>query len=135
MALNQSKILQKLRIVRKPKKAPKINVRKDIDAIEFSLKNVQPVIKELQMLFKKFKALRAKEKKAAGAEKVKLIQEQVMVYDKILRQYEYYELDVDINGERVKKISTVLGKKAKDANISAKWLNKIKKSERWTFDW
>ena len=48
---------------------------------------------------------------------------------------EHYELDVDINGERVKNISLELGKTAKSAEVSPRTLEYIKKSEKWTFDW
>lgn len=140
MAINEWKVLQKLRIFKKPPEPPKIDVDKDIDAVLLSLKEISPVVKELPALLKQFRFLRNKEltlrkTKPAGNEIRNIIEQEVEVFDKILKHYEYFVLDVDINGERVKNISTVLGKSAKDAMISQRWLNRIKKSERWIFDW
>ena len=94
-------------------------------------------IKKMAGLFTQFRKLRKKEAEARKARKnIKaIIQQQVRLYDKILKQYEFFELDADINGERVKKISKALGEKAKKEMIDPKLLEKIKKSERWTFDW
>ncbi len=136
MAINEWKVLQKIGIFKAPPKPPAIDVDKDVDALLLSLNESAPVIKEIAKLLVQFKALRKKEKTTKSDKELKnIIEEQVQVYDRILQQFEYYELEVDISGERVKNISTVLGKKAKDAAISSKWLSKIKKSERWIFDW
>ncbi|MBD3355059.1 hypothetical protein GF361_03675 [Candidatus Woesearchaeota archaeon] len=137
MAINEWKIWQRLGF-KSPPKQSKIDVNKDIDAVLDSLNDVKPVISSLIKDINKFKALKKQEKSRKNIsdnELKKMTEEKVKVFDRILNQYEYYELDVDVNGERIKNISSVLGKKAKDFGISKKWLNKIKNSERWTFDW
>jgi len=134
MAINEWKIWEKLGF-KKPEEQPKIDVDKDIDAILTSLEEVKPVIQKLITNLNKFKSVREQEKSKSKKAHKKITEKKVKIFDKILEQYEYYELDVDVNGERVKNISTVLGKEAKDSNISKKWLNKIKNSERWIFDW
>ena len=140
MAINEWKIWQKLGLTKPKEIESKIDIDKDIDAILLFTKEISPDIKELSELFAKFKSLRKKEvllrKSKASIKKIRgIIEQEVEVYDKILEKYEYLELEVDVNGERVKNISTVLGKTAKDANISQKWLKRIKESERWIFDW
>ncbi len=138
MAVNEWKIWKKLGFKRHPRQ-PSIEVEKDIDAVLDSLNEVKPVINDLIKNLNRFKALKEQEKalkkKTPDKDIKKLTEEKVEIFDKILKQYEYYELDVDVNGERIKNISTVLGKKAKDFKISKKWLNRIKNRERWIFDW
>ena len=141
MAINEWKIWQKLGIV-KPKPGPEIDIDKDLDAVTTFFKETVPsnTLKNLLNLFLQMKKLREEEKRLvkanASEDQIKKnILEQVKVYDKILEAYELFELDIDVTAERVKKISFVLGKKAKETNIDPAWLEKIRKSERWTFDW
>lgn len=138
MAINEWKIWQKLGIVKPVEE--EIDVDKDLAVIISFIKEAAPLMKKLLKLSLEMKELRKREaqlRKAKASTKVikNIILQQVKKYDEILKAYEFYELDVDVNGERIKKISTFLGKAAKEAAIEKKWLNIIRKSERWTFDW
>ena len=55
--------------------------------------------------------------------------------DKLLELYEYFEADVDVNGERVKKIAKYLKEKAIKENLDETWTKRMNKEERWNFDW
>lgn len=141
MAINEWNIWQKIGIV-KPRPKPMIDVEKDISAIKLFLgQQISAVnLRKLSKLFNELQNLRRNEsalaKLKADPSKIKRnILNQVKVYDRILNEYEAYQLDADITGERVKKISKYLNRKAKDTHIDQKWLDKIGKSERWNFDW
>lgn len=138
MAINEWKIWQKLGLVKS--KQEKIDIDKDIDAVSLFLKDALPVAKLLKVQLGKMQKLRAQEKKLnkAKAHKDKLkknLLDQLRVYDTILQNYEFFELDTDINGERVKKIAHQLSKRAQEDKIDKKILSKITKSERWSFNW
>jgi hypothetical protein len=135
MAINEWKIWQKLGIVKPVEEV--VNINKDLDAISLFLKETIPVGNTLMKQITEMKKLRKKEKELRKAGKdIKFnILQQVRIYDKILENYEFFEQDTDVNGERVKKISHALGKTAKQEMIDKKWIEKIRKSERWTFNW
>ena len=132
----QIEVWQKLGIT-KPRKQEKIDIEKDVSAILLYLKEISPSIKNITLLLRQFQLLRKKEQilKKKNKPTKKIIEQQVKVYDKILQEYEFYQLEADINGERIKKVLKQLAKTAKSAQISKDWLKKINESERWTFDW
>jgi len=121
----------------KSKVKEKVLITKDLKAIELFLKDAVPSVKQLSKMIAEMKKLHLKELKSKKDPKAvrDLMLKQVMLYDKILKQYEILQLDTDVNGERIKKISNALGKKAKKQMIPKKWLDIIRKSDRWTFDW
>lgn len=123
----------------KQKKEELIEVDKDLRAIVEFLKGVDDNVQGLAGLFRKFIELRKQfihhraVKNEFGVRKS--IMEQVKLYDKIVESFETLELDTDIAGERVKKIAKALKTDAEKHQINQKWLDLVKKDEKWTFDW
>lgn len=113
---------------------------KDIDAVVDYFKEIPSEVNNVLKHFFEFKILRAKEilmvrNKAAESEIRKNVEEQLKKYDELLKDYEIFELDADINGQRVKNISKMLVQKAVKMNINPPLMEKFKKSERWNFNW
>lgn len=123
------------KLLKKPK--VHLDVDKDLDAIFHFLKEYPKDIKKLANLLLEFKRLRNEEKQLRSENKdiKKNVSEQVKVFDEILKVYEYFQLDCDINGERVKMIANSIEKQAKSSDIPVRFIKKIEKSERWNFDW
>ena len=109
------------------------------EAIITFFKEVNGSTKNLLNLYKEFLALRRRElelKAAKAPERAlrKVVQEQIRKYDGILEMYEVFEMDVDINGERVKKIAKAIKEKAAEMAVEKKLLEKME-TPKWTFDW
>ena len=138
MAINEWKIWVKLGIV-KPKKEF-VNIDKTADVILGFLDETGPALKEISILYNQFKSLRKlelklkKEKKGNHALKDN-ITKQIKKYDQIIKAYEMLELDTDVNGERVKKLADEIEAKARRLKVNKELLDKITKSDHWTFDW
>ena len=139
MAINEWQIWKKLGIV-KPRKEDYVDIDKTMGIILDFLNETEPALKELAKLYSQFRSLRStelklKKEKAGPAALRNNMQKQIRKYDQILKAYELLELDTDVNGERAKKIANELTKKAKNLKIDKALLDKITKSEHWTFDW
>ncbi len=138
MAINEWKIWVKLGIV-KPKKEF-VNIDKTADIILGFLDETGPALKEVSRLYNQFKSLRKLElklkKEKAGNHALKdNITKQIKKYDQIIKAYEMLELDTDVNGERVKKLADEIEAKARRLKVNKELLDKITKSDHWTFDW
>ena len=138
MAINEWKIWVKLGIV-KPKKGF-VNIDKTSDIILGFLDETGPALKEIGRLYNQFKSLRNLElklkKEKAGNHALKdNITKQIKKYDQIIKAYEMLELDTDVNGERVKKLADEIEAKARRLKVNKELLDKITKSDHWTFDW
>lgn len=64
-----------------------------------------------------------------------ITKDQLLAWDSFVRDYEFLEEDVDVNGERVKKITNNLIEKAKSSSVSKETLEIYKKKDSWSFDW
>ena len=138
MAINEWKIWVKLGIV-KPKKEF-VNIDKTSDIILGFLDETGPALKDISKLYGQFKSLRKLElklkKEKAGNHALKdNITKHIKKYDQIIKAYEMLELDTDVNGERVKKIADEIEGKARRLKVNKDLLDKITKSDHWTFDW
>lgn len=138
MAINEWKIWKKLGIVKVEK--PHVDVETDVDAILTFLKEVKTDVKRIQGLYKEYLELRWQEKalrknKASTKRIIENVKKQILKYDQILKNYEFLQLDADVNGERVKKIAQSIKRKAKKYNVPKKWKEMMKKDMKWTFDW
>jgi hypothetical protein len=125
---------------RKQKKQEPIDIDKDLKAIVEFFKGVNGSLKELAGMYKRYTELRRQflHLRGAGASEsalAKNITEQVRLYNKILKTFELFELDADIASERAKKIAKALKIAAEEYKISQKWLDLVRKDEKWTFDW
>ena len=139
MAINEWKIWQTLGFT-KPKKQEKIDIDKDLTAINEFLSKIPRTIKDLQVLFSQFKALRKQELKLRAVHinnpaLKKNLTSQIKTYDKILRIYEIFDIDEDISAARAKKIAKSLVRSAEKLKINEKLRHKIKTEERWTYNW
>jgi hypothetical protein len=138
MAINTLKIWKKLGIIKEKKEF--VNIDKTMDIVLGFLDEAGPALKELGKLYNQFKSLRKtelklkKEKKGSHALRSNLAK-QIKKYDQIIKAYEMFELDTDVNGERVKKIADEIQDKARKLKVNKDLLNKITKSDHWTFDW
>ena len=126
------------------KKHRKVDVDKDLRAVALFLDEVSFDIKKIKTLLDHMISLRHKEKellaKHAPAESLRFnTEKQAQVWDKLMEAYEYFDEDVDINGERIKLIAHDLKKKAKRRHISRQMLDrmegKVEGVEWWTFNW
>ena len=138
MAVNEWKIWKKLGIVKEKKEYTDVD-KTSIVIIDF-LEEINPAVDTLSRLMNEFRSLRKQELKFKREKKDKdlikdNLQKQIKKFDKIIKAYELLELDTDVNGERVKKIANVLQEKAKKQQIDRALLDKITKSNHWTFDW
>jgi len=138
MAINEWKIWKKLGIV-KPKEVH-VDVEGGVNVIKDFLKDVNSDPKRILNLFKDYLRLREEEKsikqsKAPHKKLAENVKKQIVVYDQILKAYEFFEMDVDVNGERIKKIAQSIRRKAKRVKIPKKWIEHTKKDMKWTFNW
>ena len=132
MAINTWKIWEKLGL--KHKEIP-ADLGADLRAIVDYLKNAHYDVEELLKMFAEFDKLR-KEAKVLTDDKLKPenLKRQIRVFDRLLLRYEFYDHDVEINGQRVKSIAKQLMESAEEKGLTEE-LDKIKKEARWTFDW
>ena len=138
MAINEWKIWKQIGIVKEKKEF--VNIDRTMQIILDFLDETGPALKNLASLCSQFKVLRNNElkmkKDKAGKNELRTnIHKQIKKYDAIMKAYELLELDTDVNGERIKKIANELTLKAKKLKANKDLLNKVTKSEHWTFDW
>tara|TARA_Y100000034_G_C6826583_1_gene372717 strand:+ start:272 stop:619 length:348 start_codon:yes stop_codon:yes gene_type:complete len=101
------------------------NADKEIDVILSFLDEVSKDAERLKILFKEMKIYRRH-----GLEM------QVQKFHEILKYFQCFETDVEINAERTKKISSKLREEGlKSEHITDKWKETLKTEERWNFDW
>jgi len=139
MAINEWKVWKKIGLV-KPKEVH-VDVETDVDVIlDFLKTSPKTDFKKIRSLFKDYLELRSEEKilKKSKAPQKKLIEnvkQQITAYDKILKAYEFFQMDTDVNGKRVKKIAQSIRRKAKRVKVPKKWIEHTKKDMKWTFEW
>jgi hypothetical protein len=105
-----------------------------MDAIKEFLSDVNSESKILIKELNKLEELE-KERKVASAGIVQVnLETQAKVIDKILERYEFFQNDVDINGQRVKIIVNQFLKKAEKAGLKD-LVNNKKQKPRWQGKW
>ncbi len=118
-----------------PKEAePKVEVLKDIQAIQESLREAPG---ETKMLLKELQKLEELEKERQVARESMIpvnLEAQAKILDTILQRYEFYQNDADIGGIRIKQIAREFLKKARHAGLKD-LVNEKKKDMKWQFDW
>ncbi|TKJ17842.1 hypothetical protein CEE44_04960 [Candidatus Woesearchaeota archaeon B3_Woes] len=109
---------------------------RDIHSIVDFLAHVGRDVKDLYELVAKVKKARAKERSEVdGKKQIKLLEEEIKAWDKFLEMFVMFDRDIDITGERVKKISQILKEEAKTMKIDQDLLKKINKKREWVFNW
>ena len=102
----------------------KFSVVKEADAVISSLKESRDDLLKLLTLCREFR-----ESLGKGAK------EQLFAWDRFVKDFMFLEEDIDVNGERVKKITSALVKQAKDSGVDKEKLDEFKAKESWSFDW
>ncbi|MDP3733752.1 MAG: hypothetical protein Q8R37_00855 [Nanoarchaeota archaeon] len=92
----------------------------DINMLTFHLQQLQDLEKEFSVTSKELQQTN--------------VETQAEVLDKILERYQFFQTDVDINGLRVKKITTQFLKTAKEAGLQ-ELVDEKKKDLRWSLFW
>ena len=100
------------------------DIDKEIKTISNFLKDVKTDTERLRILLEEMKILRNHS-----------LQRQIEKWHEILKFYECLDTDVAINAIRLQKISNDLKKKAEKEKIDPRWIETLKKDERWNFDW
>lgn len=117
-------------------KKPKPTVRGDLSAILKFLEESNYDIKELIRLLNQFKILVKREKELTDEkDKKNILTAQIRLFDRILKTYAMFQLDSDINGERIKAIAKMLAKKSLKVKVSDELIKKVHTAEEWTYDW
>ena len=122
------------------KKKRPLEEREDFEKDLYSIMEFLPTIgkdvKEIYDFCIKVKKARAKERSEVDAKKqAKLLEEEIIAWDKFLEKYVMFDRDIDIASARVKKISAILKEEAEQINVSHKVKDMVKKKGEWTFNW
>jgi hypothetical protein len=115
MAINEWRIWKKLGIV-KEKETEEVKVKEDLRAIVSFLKEI-----DVSKLVEKLERMKnmVKEEVVVGEElKTDNLKKQIELLDGILRDYNFFQDDADINGLRLKKIGGELLKKAEGKEMA-----------------
>lgn len=99
----------------------KFTIEGELDVIANFLKEVKMDVLKLSRLVQGMKDSMGKGTK-----------DQLNEWDKVLKDYMFFQEDADVNGERVKKISKALLDKANESGVDTK---EFSEKETWKFDW
>ncbi|MBT4651524.1 hypothetical protein HOC13_03300 [Candidatus Woesearchaeota archaeon] len=132
MAINEWKVWKKVGWVKEEEKI--VKVEDDLRAVADFLSVLESDARELITLLTRMKDLVREEKTISTDLKRDNLEHQVQLLDELLKRYEFFQNDADINGIRVKEIGKDLLKKLKDNGLVELWREK-KKDFRWSFDW
>ncbi len=117
------------------KRVEQVDVDKDIEGIVMYLKDVHYDVDELLNLFSRLVKYRKEGKLLTDEDARKEnVRRQIELFDKLLLRYEEYDEDAIVNGIRVKNIAGEYVKEAKKHRFYAA-LDKMRKENRWNFDW
>ena len=109
---------------------------KDLFSIMDFLAYVGKDIKDLYEKGVKVKKARTKERSEINDKKqVKLLEEEIISWDKFLERYVMFQRDVAIAGQRAKKISKVLQEEAKKMPVNDDVKKMVKTKAEWVFNW
>ena len=93
---------------------------KDISTMMETLYVSTKDIKEIYDLLINIKKIRSKERSQLDDKKqLKLLEEEILSWDKFLEMFVAFKRDVDLNGQRAKKISQVLREEADDGIVQS----------------
>ena len=118
------------------KKEVSVDVDKDLKAINEFLSRSSDKIELLKKLAKDVSYLRRQEQilaeKNVEKAKKKVFEEMIFALLDLLKQYSFFQLDVDISSERLKRIGKVYYQRLKDEFPDL--LGKLKKEDRMFFE-
>ena len=109
---------------------------KDISTMMETLYVSTKDIKEIYDLLINIKKIRSKERSQLDDKKqLKLLEEEILSWDKFLEMFVAFKRDVDLNGQRAKKISQVLREEADEMPVKEGIKEITKKKDEWVFNW
>ena len=118
----------------KKEQEPKEDSIKDLTAV---IEYIESINDEAELLLPELKKLEELETErqvaASGLAQVNL-EAQAVILDKILKEYGFFQNDVDINGIRVKRIAKEFLKQAKKAGLKD-LVKEKEKDNNWRFNW
>lgn len=122
------------------KKKKIVDIDKDLQAISEYVAEVGSDLKELYKLLEDMRKLRKREHnmkkdKAFDEAVISNTEEQVRIWDDILRRYEFLDQDIELNGQRVKMIAGALRRLGAQKNIDPELQKMMKSKDSWTFNW
>jgi len=115
--------------LKKKRKKQRVNPEKELKATIDFLKNSPSDIKQLSKLVNVVDTLRKSRQTNND------LKREIKEFDKLLKVYRFFQDDVDITGERIKRIARLLKKEAEENKLEQEWQNYIKNDENWNFDW
>ena len=118
----------------KKEQEPKEDSIKDLTAVIEYIESLNDEAKLLLPELKKLEELETERQVASSGLAQVNLEAQAAVLDKILKEYGFFQNDVDINGIRVKRIAKEFLKQARKAGL--KDLVKEKENDNnWKFNW
>src|SRR3989344_5353636 len=118
----------------KKEQEPKEDSIKDLTAV---IEYIESINDEAELLLPELKKLEELETErqvaSSGLAQVNL-EAQAVILDKILKEYGFFQNDVDINGIRVKRIAKEFLKQAKKAGLKD-LVKEKEKDNNWRFNW
>lgn len=132
MPLYDKKLWQK--IFKKDKPHKKIDILNDLEAVYDFLKDIKDDSEFLKKEIQKVQELEKESHVAAQGLLQVNLEKQIEVYEQILKRYEFFLADVDINGQRVKILAQkVLNRAHKEGLKDLIW--EKKKDPKWRGEW
>ncbi len=117
------------------KKKEKTDVLADLRAIVEFLRTAEKESRNLKLQFEEMLTIHKESKIIHESHlKVNNLRKQIEVFDHALERYQHFETDGAINGERAKKISRELLRKAEQEK-QTDLVESLKRKSHWTFNW
>jgi len=127
MAINEWRIWGK-------KKREVVDIPKDLEAIEEFLANINEDVKRVKRDVTQARMLFDEAKVVEARLLDKNLTHHIEVMDNVVKDYELFQSDVNVNGLRVKKIARELLRRAKERGLLELAKDKWKDS-RWRGNW
>jgi hypothetical protein len=109
---------------------------KNLFSIMEFLGNVSKDAKDVYELGLKVKKARSKERSEINEKKqLRLLEDEIKVWDKFLERYVMFQRDTTVTGQRAKKISKILQEESSKMAIDPRIKELIKKKDEWVFNW
>lgn len=109
---------------------------KDLHSIIEFLTSIGRDVKDIYELIGKVKKARAKERSEVDNKKqLKLLEDEIKVWDKFLERFVMLDRDTDITGERIKKISQILKEEASTMKLDPEIIKMVNSKREWVFNW
>ncbi len=118
----------------KKEQEPKEDSIKDLTAVIEYIESIDDEAKLLLPELKKLEELETERQVAASGLAQVNLEAQAVILDKILKEYGFFQNDVDINGIRVKHIAKEFLKQAKKAGLKD-LVKEKEKDNNWRFNW